>query len=75
MIKHLVKKNGDIVIKEYNQKKYNDTYYEKNKDKIKEKLMCDICNKSFLKSNKSNHYISKQHIKIFDIITNLKNAL
>jgi non-homologous end joining protein Ku len=75
MIKKLVKKNGDISVKEYNQKKYNDTYYEKNKDKIKEKITCEICNKSFLKSNKSNHYSSKQHILIENIKNSIKNVL
>jgi hypothetical protein len=43
----------------YNQQKYNQTYYEKNKDKLLTKTECTICGKFVRKSGLSSHKKSK----------------
>lgn len=60
--KKYIKKNGDEVVKIYNQKNYNEKYYKKNKDKFKETYLCIDCNKNVLKANKFNHEHTKSHI-------------
>jgi hypothetical protein len=52
------------ITKIYNQKKYNKTFIEKNKDKIKEKNICDICCGSYTYYNKSKHMKSQKHIRM-----------
>ena len=51
----------------YDQKKYNKTYYEKNKDKIVQKIKCEFCGKMIRKSGMSEHKKSKycQFAQIF----------
>ena len=39
---------------------------EKNKDKIKEKIICDICCGTYTYFNKSKHFKSSKHIKIMN---------
>jgi hypothetical protein len=63
--KKYVKKNGEEVIKQYNQKQYNKTFYEKNKGKINIKENC-ICGGSFSASNKSNHEETRIH-KLYEL--------
>ena len=62
-MKTYTKKNGEVVVKEYDQKKYNKSYYEKNKDKIAEEVYtCECCNKEGIKKrNKFNHEKSVKH--------------
>lgn len=43
----------------YDQKKYNKTYYQKNKNKLVEKITCEFCGKTIRKSGKSEHQKSK----------------
>ena len=62
IVKRYIKKNGEEVIKFYDQKKYNDKYYKINSDKIKEKYYCNFCNKNIIKANKHNHEKTKIHI-------------
>ena len=54
---------------------YNKTYYEKNKQKIidhlKEKQICEICNRQFAIANISRHNKTKIHIALVEKITNL----
>ena len=61
-IKKYKVKNGEEIIKVYNQKNYNDTYYKKNIDKFKETYLCPNCNKNISKANKFNHERTKGHI-------------
>jgi hypothetical protein len=62
IVKKYTKKNGDEVVKTYNQQKYNNTYYSKNKDKINKTYKCVLCDKEINHSNKSNHEKTKIHI-------------
>lgn len=62
-MKTYTKKNGEVVVKEYDQKKYNKSYYEKNKEKIAEEVYnCECCNKEGIKKrNKFNHEKTEKH--------------
>lgn len=62
IIKKYIKKNGEEVIKTYDQKVYNNTYYSKNKDKINKCYKCVLCDKEINHSNKTNHEKTKLHI-------------
>jgi hypothetical protein len=54
-----IKKNGEI--SEYDQKKYNKTWYELHKNEVlKQRIECP-CGLSHLFSNKSNHRSGKVH--------------
>ena len=60
-----VKKNGEVSIKQYEGKKYdqsqyNKTFYEKHKDDIKTIHNCP-CGRKYTYSNKSTHEKSKYH--------------
>lgn len=62
MVKKYTKKNGEVVIKDYDQKTYNKTYYEKNKEKINdEKYICESCNKEVKTRNRFNHTKTERH--------------
>ena len=56
-------------IKKYDQKKYNSTFMTKNKSKIMEKHVCDVCCGSYTYYNKSKHLKSNRHIKMLNKIT------
>jgi|688.fasta_scaffold528943_2 hypothetical protein len=60
-MKTYTKKNGEIT--DYDQKKYNKTYYEKNKEKkAVETYTCNYCNKEeIIKRNKYNHDKTLKH--------------
>lgn len=72
-VKEYLKEDTDVMddvlndIKEtktkYNYKKYNKTFYEKNKDKISEKIICNVCMGSYTYFNKSIHNKSVRHIR------------
>ena len=63
-IKTRILKNGEKVRSIYfiNKKKENDEYYLKNKDHLKEKLLCE-CNKKISRYNFSLHKKSSYHLK------------
>ncbi len=70
MVNAYVKKNGEIST--YNTKKYNADAYAKNKEKIlSDKVHCDFCNITYLKSNHSNHLKSKKHMTVIAYINKL----
>jgi len=54
------KKNGDKVVKQYNQNLYNKTFQEKNKKEILEKHTCE-CGGKYTMMNKYHHISSKKH--------------
>jgi hypothetical protein len=60
-MKTYTKKNGEIT--DYDQKIYNKSYYEKNKEKIAvETYTCNFCNKEgIIKRNKYNHDKTLKH--------------
>ena len=53
----------------YDQKKYNSTFMTKNKSKIMEKHICDVCCGSYTYYNKSKHLKSNRHIKMLNKIS------
>jgi hypothetical protein len=55
-------KNGEIKVYTYNQKKYNDNFFNKHKDMLLEKHKCELCGGSFNLTNKSRHLKSNKHI-------------
>jgi hypothetical protein len=57
-------KNGEIKIYTYNQKKYNDNFFNKHKDTLLEKHKCEVCGGSFNLTNKSRHLKSNKHTKL-----------
>ena len=67
--KWISKKTGELVIKEYDNKKYYDTWYAKNKDYMNVKTICETCGGSFSKSNRTIHLKTNKHI----ISLSLKN--
>jgi hypothetical protein len=67
-----VNKNGDEVVKVYNQKKYNVKYLNNNPDKLKEKYLCEICNKMIVKIHKNRHEKTKFHILYSKLICEQK---
>lgn len=73
IIKKYKKKNGEEVIKTYNQRLYNDSYYKKNTDKFKETYICVKCNKNVSKANKFNHERTKSHILYEKYNIDIKN--
>ena len=60
IIKTYIKKNGEVVIKEYNQQEYNLRHYEKHKEKYTDKHECD-CGGNYTLPNKAKHYESRIH--------------
>jgi hypothetical protein len=52
--------------KKYNQLNYNKRFNEKNKERVKEKHVCDVCLGSFTYYNKSKHFKSKRHIDLLN---------
>lgn len=46
----------------YPSKKYYKNFCLKNRDKIKEKIICPVCGGSFTYYNKSHHFKTKKHI-------------
>ena len=64
------------IVKKYNSKKYNDTFREKHKDKLKEKINCE-CGNHYSYYTKSKHLKTKKHTKFLNktpINTPLKNT-
>ncbi len=47
----------------YDQKGYNTTYYEKNKEKLNKSVECPICKGTYCILSKSTHLKSKRHLK------------
>jgi len=54
--------------KKYDSKKYNNTFYIKNNDKIKQKEICKICGGNYTYYNKSAHNKTNKHIKVANIM-------
>ena len=64
------------------KKAYNKKYYDKNKDKIinhlKQKQLCELCNREFSLSSISKHNKSKNHLallnKTIEVLTNISSS-
>jgi hypothetical protein len=63
MIKIKTLKSGEIKEYIYDQKPYNDKYYNKNKDTINKKIFCEICQKNIFRGNLKKHNDSITHFK------------
>jgi len=50
--------------KKYDTKKYYKQFRETNKDKVNEKVKCDICGGSYTYFNKSKHIQTQRHKKL-----------
>ena len=55
-----------------NRKQYYKDYFEKNKDKLREKFICDECGGKYTLANKTSHYKTKNH-QNFLLIKKLQN--
>jgi len=65
------KKSQPKNISKEQRKVYNNTFIEKNKDKVKCQEQCNICNGHYTYYNKSHHMKSKKHL--FEIYKSLYN--
>ena len=67
MYQRLYKQQDDV--KEKNlvySKEYFIPYYNNNKEKLKEKLVCEGCNATYTRYNQGHHMKSKKHLKIVE---------
>ena len=55
-----------IIENKLKKKEYDKTYRERNKEKLKEKINCQYCNKLILKKNIQAHYKSMSCRKFWD---------
>jgi hypothetical protein len=62
LVKKYKNKNGEEVIKVYDQQKYNSKFYQKHKEKINEIYECELCKKNVKRANKFNHERTNLHI-------------
>ena len=60
--KWVSKKTGELVVKQYDSKKYYDTWYAKNKERMNIKNTCELCGGSYSNSNIACHKKTKKHI-------------
>ena len=82
MIKHdevMLTNDGDKSINK--NKEYKRKYYEKNKEKLIEKVKCELCGGEYQKSSKSKHENTRRHNELLLVkkkdeeIDKLKNEL
>jgi hypothetical protein len=66
MIFKMNKTSGELKTYFYDGKKYNRTYYLKNKDRLLEKNKCNICMGSYTKNTMNNHLKTKKHLSLMD---------
>ena len=64
--KWVSKKTGEIVIKQYDNKIYYDTWYTKNKDRMNIKNTCEVCGGRYSNSNIACHTKTKKHLKALE---------
>lgn len=48
------------------------TFKEKNKEKVSQKHACELCGGQFTYFNKSNHLVSKRHLRAVEVIERYK---
>lgn len=74
-IKKYVKKNGEVKIYEYDNKKYNKKFYEKHKEKLcGESIQCE-CGGRYKHINKSHHNKTQRHLKFLSNVNNNAESL
>lgn len=61
-IKHILA-DGTEKIYTYDQKKYNDKYYNKNKERLNKSIECPLCKGTYCPNSLSKHTKSKRHLK------------
>lgn len=52
--------------KKNNQNKYNRTFYDRHKEKINSKIICDVCCGSYSYFNKSKHLKCQKHLRLLN---------
>jgi hypothetical protein len=57
----------------YDNKTYYNTFKEKNKEKIHQKMICPVCNGVYYYYTKSKHFTNKKHNLILSILYNTKD--
>jgi len=55
-----------LTIKQQRNKLYHMNFMNKHKDKINEKVVCEICFGSYTYFNKSKHYKGVRHLRAFE---------
>jgi hypothetical protein len=55
------------------RRQYHVNFINKNADKIKQQIICDVCGVSYTYFNKSKHFRSKKHNKASDCLSKIKN--
>jgi hypothetical protein len=65
------------VLKTANMKEYKKAYYQKNKERINKKKVCEICGSLYNTSTKWRHFKSKKHrlIEMEKKIKELENKI
>ncbi len=58
--KTFTKKNGDVIVREYNQTEWNSRWYAKNKERMTTSEDC-VCGGRFSPNNRFKHYNTKTH--------------
>ena len=66
LVKRFTKKNGEVSIKEYDQRKYNADWYQRNKAMLTTPVMCG-CGGRYQSPNKTRHNNSKIHTTFLQI--------
>ena len=67
MYQRLYKRQDEVKEKNLNYSRaYFIPYYSNNKEKLKEKLVCEGCNATYTRYNQGHHMKSKKHLKIVE---------
>ena len=65
--KTFTKKNGEISVKEYDQRQYNADWYQRNKEMLTTPIRCN-CGGRYQSPNRTRHNNSKKHIKYIELL-------
>jgi len=65
-VRKFIKKDGDEKTYIYDQKKYNDSYYQKHKDDINKKIECELCKGRYCLMTKARHEKTKKHLNLIN---------
>lgn len=66
--------DGTEKIYSYDQKKYNDKYYSKNKERLNTSIECALCKGTYCPLSKNLHNKSKRHLKFLDVVENINEV-
>jgi hypothetical protein len=69
------KKTGITKVGTYDDKIYYNTWYNNNKERLREKSTCECCKGRYSVSNYSNHTKTAKHMKAFALKNNQEKNL